>query len=128
MANKYYSELTKRYSQLEIKLLQGNFGCNIHLPNKAILTVYFKKEIYCNNKQNVWRNFKGFKELFLIIDELLLPKQNNATMTILDSNTGTLACIEHIKTKHERFTKEFPKDHKTAVMLQTIIQELTQYA
>lgn len=119
-------ELRKAYPLIEFTPL-GDYGVNCMLPGRTI-SAYWKKGKYGDSKTQQWKLFVGVNGLINIINNLLNPEPEPVIeIAPVEVNTGTQACIEHIKAKLARFLINHPNDNKTAVMLQSIIDELPQY-
>lgn len=120
--------LKKEYPNIKVKDLNG--GCNIYLPGKLILTIWFNKKKFFSNQLKVWRRYSDDKDILTIIailGKLNIKKEIEGVFISNGENAGVQKCIEHIGNKYIKFTKENPKDHKTALMLKTIQDELYQF-
>jgi len=118
--------IKKNFPDVDVQLLQGGFGMNLRFIDKTVLTVYFHKEVYCNNKKGVWRNLNGHKELYEVIKETVNPIKNTPKITLIENDKGTSACIEHLEKRYQSALKNNASTNVLNIIKQ-LKQELEQF-
>jgi hypothetical protein len=120
-------KIKKEFPNIRIVDLKG--GCNVYLPGKLVITIWFKKKKFYSNKLKVWRNFVNDDEIIHIICVLgnLQLKTDKSAMQETSGNQGTQACIDHLQRKYEVIQKSNPYDHKLLSFCQSLKHEFEQY-
>lgn len=119
--------IKKEYPNIKVEALNNGTGCNVYLPGKLVLTVWFKKGKFYSNQLKVWRRFSNQKDLLTIIG-ILGNLQLKQTVSVEKPEDNVVQkIIDLIERKYQLFTKLNPHDHQTATMLKTIKSELHQF-
>lgn len=123
-----FQKIKKEFPNLKITDLNG--GCNIYLPGKLTITVWFKKKKFFSNHLKVWRKFIDDEDIINIICVLgNIQMKNTVHVASQQSsdNQGTQACINHLTKKIETVMKNNPNDHKALNIYKSLKQEFHQF-
>ena len=127
-------KLKKEFPLLKLITLNSDTGCNLYLPGKLIITIFYTKKIYKTNKKKTnFRHYINDTDLFKIINQLgnfEFKKREpikELPPTEKQENAGVRACIDHVEKKYQAFIKVHPNDNRTAAMLKIIQKEFYQY-
>lgn len=127
----HYKEIETAFPELTFQRLQGG-GVNVYLPDR-VLTFWFKKHNYGDNRTGKWLKLPGLqtvKEIKEIISNKLLPAPEKKTnKAIFYDDKGTQACIDHILKKLAKYKELNPGkgSKELELMLLNLAGELKQY-
>jgi hypothetical protein len=123
-------KLKKEFPNCNIVSLNDGTGCNLYLPGKLILTIFFKKKIFITNaKKDQYRHYisdQDLNNLICNLGNIKLKKQKTLVYERPPNDTGTQRCIDHIL-KKMAFMETNQADTKLIVMLKNLSVELQQY-
>lgn len=123
-------DVKKEFPNVKVEPLNDGSGCNIYLPGKLVLTIWFQKRKFYSNQLKVWRRFTDKTDLFTIIAILGNMKMKQTIPAPIEQpsdNAGTKQCIEHINRKIEVCIKNTPNNNAILNLLKTIKIEFEQY-
>jgi len=121
--------IKKEFPNLKYKELNANTGCNIYLPGKLIVTIFFKRKIFKTNEVKKYRRFSDDEDMIKIIcafGNIKLKQSSNITLPKAVELIGTKACIDHIKIKIATIEK-VKSDNAVLMILKQLTLELEQY-
>jgi hypothetical protein len=121
-------DIKNEYPNIKIEPLNGVAGCNIYLPGKLTLTVWFNKRKFYSNQLKVWRRFTNKADLLTIIGILgnLQLKQKHNPVTE-PQKSGVQLCMDHLDKKIETIQKNNPEAHQLLTFCKTLKSEFHQY-
>ena len=106
--------------------LSGGHGVNIYLSD-CVISAYWKKGKYGDNKTSQWNYFNDVDELIEIIKLACEKPISKAIVTEVKTDGGVQSCIDHINKKAEYAKSIKGADNAVVTMLFTVAKELEQY-
>lgn len=126
-------KIKRELPNLNIVALNDGTGCNIHLPGKLIMTIFFKRKLFKTNKKKTkFRHFTDDADLLHLVcsfGNIQLKKSTGTALTQAEAipNNGAKQCIDHVINKLKVVEKNDPGNTKGILMLKILAQEFEQY-
>lgn len=131
----YTDEIIAKFPNLTCSVLNG--GVNVYY-HKYVITIWWKKQTYCDTKKHKWARFTSLEAIIQVIEAASVPKAKkvapiapNPPKTpimdyVNDSKTGIDLAMMHIQKKID-YGQANNLSPSNVAMLNNLLNELKQF-